>query len=72
MTNNLRHLRAVVGLSQQRLAKEARISQGTISAFENGRARLTVSQFERVEAAVYRVIESKAETLTLLVRALHE
>ena len=45
---NVRWLRALRGLSQNRLADDAGLTQGQVSAIERGRANPTMESVERI------------------------
>lgn len=51
MTNAVRELREVAGLSQAELARRSGIAQPNIAAYETGRRRASVEMMERLRAA---------------------
>jgi transcriptional regulator with XRE-family HTH domain len=56
----LRHYRRNLGISQQRLADEAGISQVALSHFETGRFYLPMAAMARVRQALFNLVQERA------------
>jgi predicted transcriptional regulator len=65
--STLRHYRRNLGISQQRLAEEARISQVALSHFETGRLCLAAATLTRVRRALFNLVQERALAVNFFV-----